>query len=64
MQVRKLGHSCASEYVPIKASLNARYMNMRCQDIIKVLVISDVSLVSGQGGTQVNHQMIDMSHQG
>jgi hypothetical protein len=47
--------------MPIKASLNARYLNMRCQDIIKVIVISDVSLLSGQGGKQVNHQMIDMS---
>ncbi len=54
------GCSLAQANMPIKASLNARYLNMRCQDIIKVLVISDVSLVSGQGGKQVNHQMIDM----
>ncbi len=40
----------------VKATLNAQDLNMRCQDIIKVLVISDVSLISGQGGKRVSHQ--------
>ncbi len=30
----------------VKTTLNAQNLNMRCQDIIKVLVISDVSLIS------------------
>ena len=37
---------------------------MRGQDTVKVVIISDVSLVSGQGGKQVYNQIIHMSPHG
>ncbi len=37
---------------------------MRCQDVVEVIVISDVSLVSGQRGKQVYNQIVGMSPHG
>ncbi len=43
-------HWCGlAQNMSIKASLNARILGMRCQDMVEVIIICDVSLVSGQG---------------
>ncbi len=38
----------------VKTTLNAQNLNMRCQDIIKILFISDVSVVREESGSIIN----------